>query len=159
MFIDKVVSQIQFEIRQIDRLIDMYRTLLMDCKDKEPDLVEITAMASVLHSFYNGLENIFAIIAKRIDERSLSGEQWHKRLLSEMAKKTQKRNMVISEVLKEKLVEYMGFRHFFRHSYSFILEWEELRRLILPLNEVWSEFKKELEEFLNGLNQDSGHSR
>ena len=32
-----------------------------------PDLVEITALASVLHSFYNGLENVFLSISKAVD--------------------------------------------------------------------------------------------
>ena len=141
MSIERIESQIRIEIQQIDKLFDTYSTLLMGCKDKDPDLVEITAIASVLQSFYNGLENIFALIAKRIDNGTLSGEQWHKRLLSEMVKQTQKRNPGISEDLKEKLVEYMGFRHFFRHSYSFFLEWEELRRLASPLDDVWSEVK------------------
>ena len=146
---EKLISHIQFEIQQIDKLFDVYDELLMKCKEKEPDLVEVTATASVLHSFYNGLENIFQIIGKRIDNTALQGEQWHKRLLSEMAKQTEKRHAVISEDLKEKLVEYMGFRHFFRHSYSFFLEWDELKRLVLPLGDIWSQVKKELMEFLD----------
>ena len=105
----------------------MYNQLLKECREKEPDLVEITAIASVLHSFYNGLENIFEIIAKRIDNGIIQGEQWHKRLLSEMVSKNDKRSVVISNDLKDKLIEYMGFRHFFRHSYSFFLDWDDLK--------------------------------
>jgi len=156
--IEKIESQVRFELQQIDRLFDIYSTLLMDSGRKEPDLVEITAMASVLHSFYNGLEKIFEIIAKRIDDKPLSGEQWHKNLLSEMATSTQKRGPVISEGLKEKLVGYLGFRHFFRHSYSFFLEWEELNRLVMPLNEVWSEVKIEVDNFLIKI-KEGGHYR
>ena len=111
---ERIKSQIQFQIQQIDNLFNMYRQLLKECGEKEPDLVEITAIASVLHSFYNGLENIFGIIAKKVDNSIFHGEQWHKRLLSEMVKKTEKRNSVISNDLKDKLVEYMAFRHFFR---------------------------------------------
>ncbi|NLW55485.1 MAG: hypothetical protein GX050_02470 [Firmicutes bacterium] len=65
---ERIKSQIQFQIQQIDKLLKMYSQLLKECREKEPDLVEITAIASVLHSFYNGLENIFEIIAKRIDK-------------------------------------------------------------------------------------------
>ena len=124
---ERIKSQIQFQIQQIDKLLKMYNQLLKECREKEPDLVEITAIASVLHSFYNGLENIFEIIAKRIDNGIIQGEQWHKRLLSEMVSKNDKRSVVISNDLKDKLIEYMGFRHFFRHSYSFFLDWDDLK--------------------------------
>ena len=129
---ERIKSQIQFQIQQIDKLLKMYNQLLKECREKEPDLVEITAIASVLHSFYNGLENIFEIIAKRIDNGIIQGEQWHKRLLSEMVSKNDKRSAVITNDLKDKLIEYMGFRHFFRHSYSFFLDWDELKKLVLP---------------------------
>lgn len=158
MSIEQIESQIRFEIQQIDKLFDIYGTLLTSCGHKEPDLVEITAMASVLHSFYNGLEKLFEIIAKRIDDRPFLGEQWHKNLLSEMATPTPRRNPVISEGLKEKLVGYLGFRHFFRHSYSFFLEWEELNRLVIPLDEVWNEVKMEVESFLKKI-KEGGHYR
>jgi hypothetical protein len=151
MFSDKVGSQIRFEIEQIDRLLNIYEEVLMKCKGDEPSLTEITAAASALHSFYNGLENIFKIITRRIDNRTLSGEQWHKRLLSEMVQNTENRASVISEDLGQKLIKYMGFRHFFRHSYSFSLDREELRMLLLPLDETWNQVKRELGRFMNRI--------
>lgn len=47
----KVISQISFEIGQEDRLFESYSALLEKVKTETPDLVEITALASVLHSF------------------------------------------------------------------------------------------------------------
>ncbi|MFB3040637.1 MAG: hypothetical protein ACE1ZS_02375 [Candidatus Poribacteria bacterium] len=38
-------------------------------------MVEITALGSVLHSFYNGIENIFLSILKRCDQEQLTGDQ------------------------------------------------------------------------------------
>lgn len=54
--VDKVISQVEFEIGQIDQLFESYADLLEQAQKKTPDLVEVTAMASVLHSFYNGTE-------------------------------------------------------------------------------------------------------
>jgi hypothetical protein len=48
----------------------------------------------------------------------------------------------------------MGFRHFYRHSYSFFLEWEELEKLVTPLAEVWAQTKRELQLFLDSLSLD-----
>jgi len=66
--VDRIISQVKFEIGQIDQLFESYADLLEQAQKKAPDLVEVTAMASVLHSFYNGLENIFLSIAKGIDQ-------------------------------------------------------------------------------------------
>ncbi len=54
---ENVVSRVTFEIGQIDQLLAAYADVLERVQQRTPDLVEITAIASVLHSFYNGLEN------------------------------------------------------------------------------------------------------
>jgi len=81
---EKVISQIKFEIGQVDQLFESYADLLKRARRETPDLVEATAVASVLHSFYNGLENIFLAIAKGIDAEVPSGAQWHRGLLTKM---------------------------------------------------------------------------
>ena len=52
-----------------------------------------------------------------------------------------------------RLADYLGFRHFYRHSYSFFLEWDELEKLVTPLAEVWDQTKGELELFLVSLSK------
>jgi hypothetical protein len=86
-------------------------------------MIEVTACASVLHSFYNGLENIFLSIVKRIDRNVPTGDRWHRDLLYQMGKETPERKQVLTNKTIDQLVDYMGFRHFYRHSYSFSLEW------------------------------------
>ena len=51
-----------------------------------------------------------------------------------------------------RLADYLGFRRFYRHSYSFFLEWDELEKLVTLLPEVWVQVKGELQLFLDGLN-------
>jgi hypothetical protein len=75
MYNEQVISQINFEIQQIDKLLMTYKDVLEKSKVTEPDMVEMTAIAVVIHSFYNGLESIFSVIAKRIDHQNPSGEQ------------------------------------------------------------------------------------
>jgi hypothetical protein len=145
----KVVSQIEFELGQIDLLLENYAELLEQVKQGEPDLVEVTAVASVLHSFYNGLENIFLSIAKGIDAQVPTGAQWHRELLTRMAKATPMRQAVLTEALLQRLADYLAFRHFYRHSYSFVLEWDEVERLVKPLREVWEQTGFELRRFLD----------
>ncbi|MBI3801188.1 MAG: hypothetical protein HY268_29980 [Deltaproteobacteria bacterium] len=150
---EKVISQVTFEIGQIDQLLVAYADLWECTQQGTPDLVEMTAMASVLHSFYNGLENIFLSIAKGLDQEVPTSAQWHRDLLVQMARETANRNGVISAELAQKLADYLGFRHFYRHSYSFFLEWSELEKLVTGLPEVWDQTRKALSEFLDRLKQ------
>ena len=59
MSLEKVISSIEFELSQMDKNLNQYENLLRDAAEEKPDLVEMTAIASVLHSFYNGIENMF----------------------------------------------------------------------------------------------------
>jgi hypothetical protein len=148
MLHEKSKLKIQFEIEQIDKLIETYSELLEKCGQNEPNKVEIAALGSVLHSFYNGLENIFSVIAKEVDTTLPQGISWHKDLLIQISNKATSRNAVISEASREKLVNYLGFRHFYRHSYSFFLDWNDLRPLVKNLNSVWQEIRESLETFI-----------
>lgn len=145
----KIKSQVKFEIKQIDELFQSYADLFNRVRNRSPDLVEITAIASVLHSFYNGMENIFLTIAKGIDESVPLGEQWHRELLIQMAEQTPDRNRVLTQETVQCLAKYLAFRHYFRHSYSFFLEWKELKELVDPLEGDWKRIKNEILLFLN----------
>ena len=141
-------EQILFKLEEINRLFLEYDSIFKKIKNKEPDLYDKTILASVLHSFYNGVENIFGLIAKNIDKNVPSGEKSHQELLNQMAIKTKKRDNIISQKLYIKLREYATFRHFYRHSYSFYLDYEKMRNLVEELNLVYNDFKKEIREFI-----------
>ncbi|ACB84622.1 hypothetical protein [Natranaerobius thermophilus] len=81
----------------------------------------MTALASVLHSFYNGIENLFVAVAKNIDKYVPKSSNWHKELLKQMLKENEVRGPLISEDLRNKLIEYLAFRHFYRIHILFIL--------------------------------------
>ncbi|MFB3040636.1 MAG: hypothetical protein ACE1ZS_02370 [Candidatus Poribacteria bacterium] len=76
---------------------------------------------------------------------------WHKDLLTQMIRTTQKRMSVISVETGDKLDGYLGFRHFYRHSYSYFLEWSQLEKLVRPLAKVWAQVKAELHTFLESI--------
>lgn len=50
---EAVKTKIEYEISQIDELIEKSEVLISLCKNKEPDFIEITAIGGILHSFYN----------------------------------------------------------------------------------------------------------
>ncbi len=115
----------------------------------EPDLFDRTILGSVLHSFYNGIENIFEIIAKNIDREIPTGNKSHQELLHQMASENSYRKEIINEALYLELRDYATFRHFYRHAYSFQLNWEKMKPLVDNLFEVWKDTKDSLENFIN----------
>ena len=147
MLLDKAIKEIEFELNEIDTLLELYKNELFEL-NREPNLVELTALAGVLHSFYSGIERIFIIIAKNTDKKLPSDLNWHKALLMQMATENKHRQAVISLETKEMLSEYLVFRHFYRHSYSFRLKWKELKNLIIPIQQNWEEIKSEILSFI-----------
>jgi hypothetical protein len=148
---ETLVSRVEFEITQIDRLLESYAELLDRVCQTEPDLVELTATASVLHSFYTAVENVLLAVARQIDGQVPEGARSHRDLLVQMADSTIERPAVLSEKIAHRLGQYMAFRHFYRHAYSFYLEWDEMADLVSYLDDVWSQTKLELEQFLNKM--------
>jgi hypothetical protein len=146
-----VKDMINDSILDIDTLFDTYELLFDHVKQKAPDAIELAAIATVIHSFYNGIENVFLLISKNIDKHTPSTDRWHKELLTQMATYTDKRIPVISENSLENLAQYMQFRHFFRHAYSFQLSWDKTSPLVENIQTVWYQTKNELKKFLDNI--------
>jgi uncharacterized protein YutE (UPF0331/DUF86 family) len=107
---------------------------------------ELAAIATFIHNFYNGIENILkrALIFKQVE--MIDTPTWHKDLL-----KTSSDMGIISSDLYNALSNYLSFRHFFIHAYSFTLRWEELKPLVVDLKNVLKSFKSEIYRYIDGL--------
>jgi hypothetical protein len=141
-------SAVSYEIAQIDRLLGVYADLLERVRRRTPDLVELAALGAVLQCFYNGLENIFGAVAVQLDKKVPDGAEWHHDLLAQMTRTSSNRGPVISAAAADKLTDYLGFRHFFRHAHLFYLDWGRMSGLVFRLSEVWSETQRQIRRFL-----------
>ena len=143
-------KQVAVERQQLRQLVETYRPLLDKCAATPPSEMELSALAVVLHSFYGGIENIFKRTALELGDRMPGSERWHKELLDVMAEPTGQRVSVISPELRGRLKEYMEFRHFFRHTYVFILRWDRMKPLVLGCEETLKLLEHELDQFFAG---------
>jgi hypothetical protein len=141
------IEDIIFNISQINRLMKSYPELL--AIEDEPDNVEIIALASIIHSFYNGLEKILISILTIKGKDIPRGDNWHKQVIEELFKSNETEKMVFPLSMKEVFDEYLLFRHFFRHSYSFHLNWNKMKNLVIDLKSNWKTIKTYLKKFLN----------
>jgi hypothetical protein len=157
VLLEQVIEKIEFELEEINSLFELYKDELLALKQK-PNLMEVTAFAGVLHSFYNGVEKIFLVIAKNIDKEMPDDSKWHKALLLQMTTDNESRCAVLSQEMKDRLLDYLAFRHFFRHTYSFRLDWEEMEDLIKSINDVWRKFKSEIVGFLKRIRKSENNT-
>ena len=144
---DNLREQVTLERRQLHRLFPVYRPLLAKCAVSPPNEIELHAFAAMLHSFYNGFENIFKRITLELGDPMSGGESWHKDLLDGMTETTRNRKPVLSPELRSQLKEYMEFRHVFRHAYTFDLRWDRMKTLVLGCEETLQLVEGELDRF------------
>jgi len=145
---EKLKIKIEHEISRIEKQITDAKPLLDLCKIKEPDFVEITATAQILHSFYNGVESVIMLFIKNSGEKLPNDIHWHKTVFEMAFGKNSKKIKIINDDIKEKLEDYLSYRHFIRHSYSSELKWKEMAPLVKELDETWKTIKSNFEMFI-----------
>jgi hypothetical protein len=141
-------AKLLFEISQIDKLLNDSKPLFNLYALKTPDFIEMSAGAMVLHSFYNGIENILLLILKHYNEQLPNSNKWHMELLDKAFVSDKNRKQILSNESQKRLEEYLKFRHFVRHSYGFQLEWERMEDLINGINSFWETIKKDINNFI-----------
>ena len=145
---DNAKEKINYEISRIEKLINDAKPLLDLCKLKEPDFVEISATAQILHSFYNGVESIVILFIKNMNEKVPDDNRWHKTLFEYIFGQNSKNLTILRNDIKGPMEKYMYFRHFIRHSYSSELKWSEMETLTKNLEEIWKIIKEDFEIFI-----------
>jgi hypothetical protein len=117
----------------------------------------LNSLALSLHSFYNGLERIFEMIARQLDPTFPSGERWHRELLEQMGWEIPGvRPSVLSIDSIEKLDEFLAFRHRVLNIYTFHLDAERLHELLTRLSDAWQHAQADIQIFTNLLRQAAG---
>jgi len=143
------------EQAMLRRLIEESAPLLARCRVEPPNSTEQWALAAMLHAFYNGVENCFKRIAIEIDGKAPSGPASHRELLNSMARPGASRPRVIADEMRDRLEEYLDFRHMFRHAYTFSLRWDKMAELVLGVEGLWQQVNSALQNFVNTITQDS----
>jgi len=155
--IRRLQSEINQEILSLEALLRELETLKPRLAQKEISNLDLRAAGSILHDFYNGVENIFRRVAQELNGGLPAGEDWHKQLLTDMSLDVKGvRPPLVSEDLKLKLQKYLGFRHIFRDVYGFHLEQEQIKVMVKEFPRILSWLRREIaafQEYLDKLSQ------
>lgn len=147
--IEAMKQRIANELQSLERVVRGLQTFLSTASS-EPSEIEIRGVASYLHDFYSGIERIFERIAVTLDGGLPAGEHWHQLLLQQMEEKQKDtRPAVIDRALSMRLLDYLKFRHRFRHTYGDELLWKKLRPLTEGASEMFEQLRAQLDYFEN----------
>lgn len=136
------------ELTNLDRIVN-HAKLLLQRLPPEPTFVEIDAAGKLVHDFYNGVERIFERIAVRLGPGLPVGPGWHTLLLRSMESGVEGiRPAVIDHELALHLLDYLRFRHLFRHTYGYELQWGKLHPLIEGLETTLIRLRQQLMRFI-----------
>lgn len=134
-------QRVQVEIYNISIVLEEINKI-KDKKNKAK--IELAGIATFLHNFYTGIENILKQILLEKGISIEKNEFWHKTLLE-----TSVKNQIISSEFKNSLSDYLAFRHFFVHSYGFMLDEYRLLSLANNANDVFLTFKESIKEYFS----------
>ncbi|MFO8063396.1 MAG: hypothetical protein R6V29_02045 [Spirochaetia bacterium] len=144
-FEERVHDELELLSDEISAVAPLTRKL----QQHEPDPIELRAAATTLHAFYNGVERILVQIMRRFDDSIPNSTRWHRELLDQAIESTSDRSAIVGSELHDSLVDYLGFRHVFRHNYPATLRWRQCKSLFHRLEQVHEEFRLEIEQFLD----------
>jgi uncharacterized protein YutE (UPF0331/DUF86 family) len=122
---DEFNGNLLFELSQIRKELDVLLRMIGGRKRLGNDEIKIRAAASSLQSIYNGIERMLQMSLKQKDLLVPQGNASHAELLTSAVD-----NGIISETVGSDLRELMAFRHFYRHSYGFLIDNELLNPLL-----------------------------
>lgn len=133
------------EFENIDTVLAQLALVIKPEKQKY-SIAELAASATFIHNCYNGIENVLKRVLVYLNVDTTETPTWHKDLL-----KTSSDRRLITEKLYAALSNYLSFRHFFVHAYSFTLRWEELKPLTKSLKDTVEEFRSAIYDYINRL--------
>jgi hypothetical protein len=129
-------DKINVDIENLDRVFEE-----LPSHEILPQLstLELAGVATLLHNFYNGIENILKRILFEKEISIPQGDAWHKDLLNLAVKEN-----ILSSQMKIELGEFLAFRHFFSHAYALDLYAGRMEPLVKTAPDIYESFKIEI---------------
>ncbi len=146
-------ADIEDELAKLERLAEIFATVRdkLDLAPAEISVYDRGAIGYLLHNFYNGCETIFRRIAAFF-ENDIGQASWHADLLRRMTLRVEGyRPAVIDQELYRLLQDFRGFRHVFRNTYTFELDWQRERLVALRFEPTLELLREQLTAFLAQL--------
>lgn len=137
------------KIKFLEQKLNKFNPDKINEKTSENQLILI---GYYLSGIYSTIEEIFLKVAKEFENKIEDPTKWHAEILNRMSIDIENiRPAIISKKTKNFLDELRKFRHTFRFSYAFELEWEKLLFVVSKWKEGSELFYKDIQVFMRYL--------
>ena len=136
----KLNDRIEAELENIQQVLKQFPPA---SKLSSLSTLELAGVATLLHNYYNGIENVIKQIARAKGFSIPTGQNWHRDLLDLALTRS-----IINQTVGKSLKQYLAFRHFFSHAYAFYLESDRIVPLVKSAHNVFESFKRRIRKFL-----------
>jgi hypothetical protein len=137
---DNLKEKLKIEFANLDLILNELPPFDRLCS---LSILELAGVSTLIHNFYNGIENVLKLTLNSCQIPLPTGSSWHKELLNLALEKH-----LISTATRNALGEYLAFRHFFIHAYALDLYPEKMEPLVAKCEAVYWIFKHEIQEFI-----------
>ena len=145
LIIFKTDLNAQLELLRVisKRLADRGKDLTFD------DIIRLESTAYQIHNLYNATEDLLKIVANYFENNITDTTQWYSALLRRMNQDIPEiRPALISSETYLILNSLRGFRHFFRHAYGTIIEYEQLKINLDKALNLLPKLEEDIENFM-----------
>ena len=125
------LAEFDFQIRQIDSIYENLKKKALTT-DKHGAAVEAVESAGYwMHNLYCAFEDLFKLVAGFWENNLITNGEFHIHLLKRMLVEIESvRPALLTNASYKLLNELRGFRHVFRHAYSYGLDHERVSALL-----------------------------
>ena len=106
--------------------------------------LELAGVGALLHSFYNGIENVLVRVLRARSVELPRGPSWHRDLVEVAVSQGR-----VAEATAEGLRRYVAFRHFFSHAYAIDVRAGLVEPLMQGAQSVYGRFRRDIEKGLS----------
>lgn len=138
--------------RQIEIIEQVYEKIQQRSREYNTNVERMESLAYQLHNLYCAFEDLMELVADEFENRIEERRNWHVRLLRRMTEHIPEiRPALFSVETLPLLDELRGFRHWFRHAYSYEIDPEKLEIVLRKATELRKKYKADVESFLQKL--------
>ena len=142
----QLVSSVLAELEYINNEQRVAEQLRNIRRERSWDEIETHAAASALHSIYTGIERCLVLVLKLHGHVTPSGSHWHQQVLERATGCG-----AVDEGLRNRLQEYLAFRHMYRNAYGFMLDSELVTPLVDQVGALVFDFERSVKSALAGF--------
>lgn len=155
----KTVTNIEKQFSFVESALNEFSSLHVGISLVEPNKNEMAVIALLMHSVYNGIEEILRLILEEYDEspqETFIGENskmkgWHENLLYLSFNDNEDRLKILEDIdgLFKDIDELRQLRHITRKSYIHTLKWKDYEPRFAKLNKTWYSFKYQIKSLID----------